>query len=67
MFDTPRRPEICSGNVSLKGTTQKTCLEAYNNYILKTSICDPNGNNRLDTLNKSKQHDHIAVATPKEG
>ena len=51
----------------LKRTTQKTCRETYNNYLIKTLTSDPNGNKRLGTLIKSKQHDHLGVAPLKEG
>ena len=51
----------------LKRTTQKTCWEAHNNYLIKTLPSDPNGNKRLGALIKSKQHDHLGVALLKEG
>ena len=51
----------------LKRTTQKTCREAYNNYLIKTLTSDPNGNKRLGAVIKSKQHDHLDVAPLKEG
>ena len=51
----------------LKSSTQKTCREAYNNYLIKTLTSDPNGNKRLGALIKSKQHDHLGVAPLKEG
>ena len=51
----------------LKRATQKTCREAYNNYLIKTLTSDPNGNKRLGALIKSKQHDHLGVAPLKEG
>ena len=51
----------------LKRATQKTCREAYNNYLIKTLTSDPNGNKRLGALIKSKQHDHPGVAPLKEG
>ena len=51
----------------MKRATQKTCREAYNNYLIKTSTSDPNGNKRLGALIKSKQHDHLGVAPLKEG
>ena len=50
----------------LKRATQKTCREAYNNYLIKTLTSDPNGNKRLGALIKSKQHDHLGVAPLKE-
>ena len=53
--------------LSLKRATQKTCREAYNNYLIKTLTSDPNGNKRLGALIKSKQHDHLGVAPLKEG
>ena len=53
--------------LSLKHATQKTCREAYNNYLIKTLSSDPNGNKRLGALIKSKQHDHLGVASLKEG
>ena len=51
----------------LKLTTLKTCREAYNNYLIKTLISDPNDNNRLGALIKSKQHDHLGVAPHRKG
>ena len=51
----------------MKRTTQKTCREAYNNYLIKTLTSDPNGNKRLGALINSKQHDHLGVAPLKEG
>ena len=51
----------------MKRATQKTCREAYNNYLIKTLTSDPNGNKRLGALIKSKQHDHLGVAPLKEG
>ena len=51
----------------LKSATQKTCREAYNNYLIKTLTSDPNGNKRLGALIKSKHHDHLGVAPLKEG
>ena len=51
----------------LKRATQKTCREAYNNYLIKTLTSDPNGNKRPGALIKSKQHDHLGVAPLKEG
>ena len=51
----------------LKRITQKTCHEAYNNYLIKTLTSDPNGNKQLGALIKSKQHDHLGVAPLKEG
>ena len=51
----------------LKSSTQKTCREAHNNYLIKTLSSDPNGNKRLGALIKSKQHDHLGVAPLKEG
>ena len=51
----------------LKRATQKTCQEAYNNYLIKTATSDPNGNKRLGAVIKSKQHDHLGVAPLKEG
>ena len=53
--------------LTLKRATQKTCREAYNNYLIKTLTSDPNGNKRLGALIKSKQHDHLGVAPLKEG
>ena len=53
--------------LTLKRATQKTCREAYNNYLIKTLTSDPNGNKRLGALIKSKQHDHLCVAPLKEG
>ena len=53
--------------LSLKRATQKTCREAYNNYLIKTLTSDPNGNKRLGALIKSKHHDHLGVAPLKEG
>ena len=53
--------------LSLKRATQKTCREAYNNYLIKTLTSDPNGNKRLGALIKSKLHDHLGVAPHKEG
>ena len=53
--------------LDLKRATQKTCREAYNNYLVKTLTSDPNGNKRLGALIKSKQHDHLGVAPLKEG
>ena len=53
--------------LSLKRATQKTCREAYNNYLVKTLTSDPNGNKRLGALIKSKQHDNLGVAPLKEG
>ena len=40
--------------LSLKRAAQKTCREAYNNYLIKTLTSDPNGNKRFDALIKSK-------------
>ena len=54
-------------DLSLIRATQKTCREAYNNYLIKTLTSDPNGNKRLGALIKSKQHDHLGVAPLKEG
>ena len=51
----------------LKLATQKTCREAYNNYLIKTLTSEPNGSKRLGALIKSKQHDHLGVAPLKEG
>ena len=51
----------------LKRATQKTCLETYNNYLIKTLTSDPNVNKRLGALIKSKQHDHLFVAPLMEG
>ena len=53
--------------LSLKRATQKTCREAYNNYLIKTLTSAPNGNKRLGALTKSKQHDYLGVAPLKEG
>ena len=53
--------------LSLKRATQKTCWEAYNNYLIKTLTSAPNGNKRLVALIKSKQHDHHGVAPLKKG
>ena len=53
--------------LTLKRATQKTCREAYNNYLIKTLTSAPNGNKRLGALVKSKQHDHLGVAPLKEG
>ena len=50
----------------MKRATQKTCREAYNNYLNKTLASDPNGNKRLGALIKSKQHDLLGVAPLKE-
>ena len=49
-----------------KHATQKTCREAYNNYLILTLTSDPSGNKRLGALIKSKQHDHLDVAPLKE-
>ena len=43
----------------LNSATQKTCREAYNNYLIKTLTSDQNGNKRLGAIIKSKQHDHL--------
>ena len=51
----------------LRRAKQKTCREAYNNYLIKILTSDPNGNKRLGALIKSKQHDHLGVAPLKEG
>ena len=51
----------------VENTTQKTCREAYNNYLIKTLTSDPNGNKRLGAIIKSKQHDHLGVAPLKQG
>ena len=51
----------------MKRATQKTCREAYNNYLIKTLTSDPNGNKQLGALIKSKQNDHLGVAPLKEG
>ena len=53
--------------LSLRRAAQKTCREAYNNYLIKTLSSDTNGNKRLGALIKSKQHDHLGVASLKEG
>ena len=53
--------------LSLKRATQKTCREVYNNYLIKTLTSDSNGNERLGSLIRSKQHDHLGVAPLKEG
>ena len=53
--------------LSLIRATQKTCREAYNNYLIKTLTSAPNGNKRLGALIKSKQHDYLGVAPLKEG
>ena len=52
--------------LSLKHATQKTCQEAYTNYLIKTLTSDPNGSKRLGALIKSNQHDHLGVAPLKE-
>ena len=51
----------------LKSATQKTCREAYYNYLVKTLTSDPKGYKRLCALIKSKQHDHLGVTPLMEG
>ena len=51
----------------LKSATQKTCREAYKNYLIKTLTIVPTGNKRHCALIKSKQHDHLGVAPFEEG
>ena len=51
----------------LKSATQKTCREAYNNYLIKTLTSDPNGNKRLSAIIKSRQHNHLGVTPLKKG
>ena len=53
--------------LSLKSATQKTCREAYSNYLINTLTIDPTGDKQHCTLINSKQHDHLGVAPLKEG
>ena len=57
-----KKSRDCERYQSLKRATQKTCRQAYNNYLIKPLTSAPNGNKRLCALIKSMQHDHLGVA-----